>query len=173
MKVDGTYRYEAPPDHVYALLLEPDALRSCIPGCQRLDLVGPDRYEVTIKLGISAVRGTYRGEVQIVDGRPGTSYRMLVSGRGGPGSITGEADVTLRADRDATIVDVAGQAKLVGPAAGLAQRLLGGIATSQMNQFFECLRTRLGAAEPRGAGDVAGPPPSTPAATPGGSNGLG
>ena len=49
MRVEGTYRFPAPPERVYALLLDPTVLAGCIPGCERLEAVGPDQYEATVK----------------------------------------------------------------------------------------------------------------------------
>jgi uncharacterized protein len=141
MRVEGTYRFAAPPDRVYALLLDPTVLAGCIPGCERLDAVGPDQYEATVKVGVGAVKGTYKGQVQIVDQQAPERYRMLVQGRGGPGFIKGEASVTIVAAGDAeSDVQVVGDGQVGGMIAGVAQRLLGGVATMMMNQFFDCLR---------------------------------
>jgi len=143
MRVKGTYRYDAAPEQVYDLLLDPTALQACIPGCEQLEATGVDQYRAILKVGVSAIRGTFEGDVTISDREPGRSYRMHVTAKGGPGSVSGSATIRLTADGDQTVVDVDGDAKIAGPAAGVAQRLFGGIASSMMNQFFGCLRTRL------------------------------
>jgi carbon monoxide dehydrogenase subunit G len=151
MRVEGTYRFPASRETVYALLLDPVVLAGCIPGCERLDAVGPDQYEATVKVGVGAVKGTYKGGVQLVDRRDPEAFRMLVQGRGGPGFIKGEASVTITAAADAPDecdVAVVGDGQVGGMIAGVAQRLLGGVATMMMNQFFECLRGK--AARPQG-----------------------
>jgi carbon monoxide dehydrogenase subunit G len=141
MRVEGSYRFPAPAERVYALLLDPNVLAGCIPGCERLEAVGPDQYEATVKVGVGAVRGTYKGEVRIVDQQPPQRYRMIVQGRGGPGFIKGEASVTIVPAGDAeSDVQVVGEGQVGGMIAGVAQRLLGGVATMMMNQFFDCLR---------------------------------
>lgn len=141
MRVEGTYRFPAATERVYALLLDPQVLAGCIPGCERLEAVGEDQYEATVKVGVGAVRGTYKGQVQLVDKVPNERFRMLVQGRGGPGFIKGEATVALvAAGEDACDVQVVADGQVGGMIAGVAQRLLGGVATMMMNQFFECLR---------------------------------
>ena len=141
MRVEGTYRFPASQEKVYALLLDPEVLAGCIPGCEALSAIGPDQYEATVKVGVGAVRGTYKGQVQVVDQQAPTSYRMLVQGRGGPGFIKGEAHVTIVPVGEAECdVQVVGDGQVGGMIAGVAQRLLGGVATMMMNQFFECLR---------------------------------
>lgn len=141
MRVEGTYRFPASQEKVYALLLDPAVLAGCIPGCEVLHAIGPDQYEATVKVGVGAVRGTYKGQVQVVDQQAPVSYRMLVQGRGGPGFIKGEARVTIVPAGDTECdVKVVGDGQVGGMIAGVAQRLLGGVATMMMNQFFECLR---------------------------------
>ena len=141
MRVEGTYRFPSSQEKVYALLLDPVVLAGCIPGCEGLTAIGPDQYEATVKVGVGAVRGTYKGQVQVVDQQAPGSYRMLVSGRGGPGFIKGEARVTIVPVGDSECdVQVVGDGQVGGMIAGVAQRLLGGVANMMMNQFFECLR---------------------------------
>lgn len=145
MRVEGTYRFPAPQQAVFDLLLDPGALRSCIPGCERLEPIGEDHYAATLKVGVAAVRGTYGGEVRITDRDAPRSYRMSVQGRGGPGFVKGAASITVRSiGEDETEVVVVGDGQVGGLIAGVAQRLMGGVATMMMNQFFDCLRKQLG-----------------------------
>jgi carbon monoxide dehydrogenase subunit G len=143
MRVEGSYHFAAPRERVYAMLLDPAALQRCIPGCEALQAVGDGRYEATLKLGVAAIRGTYKGHVQIGDEQPPERYRMGVEGRGGPGFVRGEATLTLSERDDGTEVRVEGEGQLGGPLAGVAQRLIGGIAKMMMNQFFGCIRKQL------------------------------
>ena len=125
MRVEGTYRFPASQERVY----------------ERLEAVGPDQYEATVKVGVGAVRGTYKGEVRIVDKEAPERYRMLIQGRGGPGFIKGEAAVQIVPAGDGeSDVKVVGDGQVGGMIAGVAQRLLGGVATMMMNQFFDCLK---------------------------------
>jgi len=145
MRVEGSYRFPAGQETVFKLLLDPDALRSCIPGCERLEAIGEDHYEATMKVGVAAVRGTYKGEVRIEEKSAPNSYRMSVQGRGGPGFIKGVATITVRPIGEAECdVVVVGEGQIGGLIAGVAQRLMGGVANMMMNQFFECLRKQLG-----------------------------
>ena len=145
MRVEGTYRFPAGQQRVFDLLLDPDALRNCIPGCERLEAIGEDHYEATMKVGVAAVRGTYKGEVRIEDKDVPNSYRMSVQGRGGPGFVKGSATITVRpvSDTESEVL-VVGDGQIGGMIAGVAQRLMGGVANMMMNQFFDCLRKQVG-----------------------------
>ena len=44
MDITGSYTFNAPPERVWDLLMDPGAIASCIPGCNKLEPDGDDRY---------------------------------------------------------------------------------------------------------------------------------
>ena len=143
MELKGQYVFEAPPDRVWERLMDPVTISSCLPGCQRFEPLGDDRYQVVLTAGVAAVTGTFEGTVAIADKQPMTSYRLVVSGKGRPGFANGDAVITL-SDRDgATNVDVAGNVMVGGLVAQVGQRLLGATARIMMDKFFGCLREKM------------------------------
>ncbi len=143
MKLEGSYLFPGPPEKVWDLLLDPESLRACIPGAQTLDETGPDQWDATLKVGVAAIKGTYKGKVAIVDKQSPRAYTLQVEGSGGPGFVKGSAVVTLAAEGDGTRVAVAGDGQVGGMLAGVGQRMLPGVAKMLMNQFFECMKERL------------------------------
>jgi carbon monoxide dehydrogenase subunit G len=143
VKLDGTYTFDAPPERVWDLLLSPEALKGCVPGCERLDPDGQDAYTATMKVGVGMIRGTYNGKVRITDQDAPKSYTLHVEGSGGPGFVRGDAHITLTPEGNGTIVSVAADGQVGGTVAGVGQRMLGGVAKMLMNQFFDCMRSRL------------------------------
>lgn len=143
MKVEGSYVYPAPPRTVWNVLLDPESLRGCIPGCEVLTESGPDRWDATLKVGVASIKGTYKSKVAILDKREPEAYTLSVEGSGGPGFVKGTARITLTAEGEGTRVAVDGDGHVGGTVAGVGQRMLGGVAKMLMNQFFECLRDRL------------------------------
>ena len=47
--------------------MDPAVLSSCIPGCERFEPDGEDRYTVTLTVGLAAITGTYNGTVDLAD----------------------------------------------------------------------------------------------------------
>jgi carbon monoxide dehydrogenase subunit G len=144
MKVEGAYTFPAPPAQVWTLLLDPEALRGCIPGAESLTETGPDSWDAVLKVGVAAVRGTYKGKVSITDKQEPERYTLNIEGSGGPGFVKGSAVITLTPEGDGTHVAVDGDGQVGGMIAGVGQRMLPGVARMLMNQFFECMRGRLG-----------------------------
>jgi len=143
MEITGSYTFNAPPERVWALLMDPAVLSSCIPGCERFDPTGEDRYTVTLTVGIAAITGTYAGTVHLIDQIPHSSYRLVVEGQGRPGFVKGSSAVALKAAADATEVTVTADVQAGGAIARVGQRLMGGVAKMMMDRFFGCLQGRL------------------------------
>ncbi len=143
MEISGSFTFNAPPDRVWALLMDPAVLSSCIPGCERFEPDGDDRYNVTLTVGLAAITGTYNGTVVLTDMIPNTSYGLVVEGQGRPGFVKGRSAIVLRAEGATTVVDVTATVQTGGPIARLGQRLIGGVAKMMLDRFFECLQSKL------------------------------
>ena len=142
MDITGSYSFNAPPERVWELLMDPVAIAACIPGCEALEPDGPDRYRAKITIGLAAITGTYEGIVVITEKVGKSSYRLAVEGQGKPGFVKGDAGIALRADGGATIVDVTGTVQTGGAIARLGQRLIGAAAKMMQDRFFACLQSK-------------------------------
>ena len=144
MDISASYTFAAPPERVWALLMDPDVISSCIPGCDRFEPDGEDRYRARLTVAMAAITGTYDGSVVLSDKVPLTSYRLTAEGQGRPGFVKGSSAIALRADGASTIVDVTGTVQTGGPIARLGQRLIGGVSKMMMDRVFACLQSKLG-----------------------------
>ena len=148
MQVRGQSRLKAPRSRVWATLTDADALRRCLPGCQRFEEVAPKEWEATMSVGLAAIKGTYAGRVQISDEEPQTSYRLTVEGNGGGSRIRGSGVITLADAADAageTVISYEGDAQVMGTLAAVGQRLLQPAAKMLADQFFGCVGSQLDA----------------------------
>ena len=143
MKVEGTYTFDAPRDRVWTMLMNPDALKNCVPGIESLSPTGENAYEASLKVGVGAIRGNYKSTISLTDIAEPSSYKMNVEGKGGSGFVKGVATIELAEQGDQTVLNVVGDGNVGGPVAGVGQRMLGGVAKMLMGQFFECLKKQL------------------------------
>jgi len=146
MEISGSYTFNAPPDRVWTLLMDPAVLSSCIPGCDRFEPDGEDRYTVTLTVGLAAITGTYTGTVVLVDKVPPASYRLNVEGQGRPGFVKGSSAIALRPEGAATVVEVTAAVQTGGAIARVGQRLIGSVAKMMLDRFFACLQSKVDAA---------------------------
>ena len=143
MKVTGSYTFDADIQTVWDSMLSPDVLAGCIPGCDRFTPSGEDSYDVEMTVRIASIRGAYKGAVRIEDKVQLKSYRMVVTGSGRGGSVQGSGDLRFSEDNGKTTVDIVGDSQVTGVVARVGQRLLGGASKMMMNQFFDCLRSKI------------------------------
>ena len=153
MDITGTYTFAAPPQRVWTLLMDPAAIASCIPGCDRLEPDGVDRYKAAITIGMAAITGNYEGIVTISEKAEPASYKLMVEGQGRPGFVKGTVTITLRevvseSGGANTIVDVNGTAQTGGTIARLGQRLIGSAAKMMQDRFFACMQSKLNPVSP-------------------------
>jgi len=146
VKISGSYTIRAARDAVFARVTDPQAIASCLPGVENLNQVTPDQYEMAMTVAIGPVKGTFQGKVQLADINPPESYRMAVEGQGKPGFARGVGSVQLRViDDQTTEITYEGDVELGGPFAGVAQRMLGGVAKRMIEQFFACIERQMSA----------------------------
>jgi carbon monoxide dehydrogenase subunit G len=143
MEISGSYPFNGRPDRVWDLLMDPATISSCIPGCDRFEPDGEDRYRVRLTVGLAAITGTYDGTVVIADKVPQASYRLTVEGQGKPGFVKGGAAIALRLDGATTIVEVSGTVQAGGPIARVGQRLIRSVSKMMLDRFFACLQSRI------------------------------
>ena len=139
MHLSGDYTFDAAPEDVYRLMLDPDTLMTCLPGCERLELVGEDEYEATMTIGVAMIKGKYEGRVKISDKNEPTSFRMLVEGKGAQGQVSGEGLITISASENGTHLAWEGDPQIRGTLARIGSRVIQPAAKMIVGQFFKCL----------------------------------
>ena len=136
MKLEGSYDVKAPREKVWNAFLDPGTLQKAIPGCEKLELIGPDEYKATLKIGVAAVKGTFEGKVRLLDKKPPESYRLAAEGSGGPGFVRSDTVITLSDIDGGTRVSYGADVQVGGLIAGVGQRMLGGVSKMMADQFF-------------------------------------
>ncbi|HLE62712.1 MAG TPA: SRPBCC domain-containing protein, partial [Pyrinomonadaceae bacterium] len=69
MKIEGTHEIGASRQRVYQSLIDPEVLRRCIPGCERLESTGENVFAATIRAGVGSIKGLFNGSVKMEDMR--------------------------------------------------------------------------------------------------------
>lgn len=143
MKLAGEYNLPASPEKVWELLTDPNRLAKLLPGCERLDPDGTDRFKAAIKFGIAAISGKYAGTVEFSDKQPPNSLRMKISGKGMPGFVDGSGHVELKGKDGNTLLRYTGDAHVGGMIASVGQRMIEGAAKKIVDQFFAAAAEEL------------------------------
>ena len=143
MKIGGSFAVPAARERTFQLLQDPDVLARCMPGCDHLSRIGPDEYEMRMKMAISSIQGLFGGKVRIADSNPPASFRLIVEGNGKIGFMKGEGLLTLLPEESNTQVQYDGDVQIGGMIAGVGQRLVESTAKLMIKKFFERLAKEL------------------------------
>ena len=137
MRVNGEATLHAPVARVYAALNDPAVLVRTIPGCERLERIGPDLYRMVVTAGVAAVKGTYTGEVRLTEQDAPHAFLLKADGWGAPGTVSTEVRVRLAdGDSGTTVLTYDADAVVGGPVGGVGQRILAGVAKKTAGEFF-------------------------------------
>lgn len=150
MQMSDTRQIAATPAQVYAALLDPEMLKSCVPGATEVSGSPEEGFVATVVQKVGPVKATFKGEVEISDMVPDTSLRIEGAGKGGAaGFAKGGADVRLAAKDGGCELSYDVEAKVGGKLAQLGSRIIDGFAKKMADQFFNNLQETLeGPAEP-------------------------
>ncbi|WP_148219523.1 xanthine dehydrogenase family protein molybdopterin-binding subunit [Azospirillum sp. B510] len=141
---EGSREVPATPEQVWAILLDPKELAALLPGCEALDLVGPNAYRAEVVVGIGPVRGRYTAEVALSDLDPPNALTLTGSGTSALGSGSGTGHVTLERTAEGTRVTYRYGASVGGKVAAVGGRMLDSASRLLIGQFFEKLVARAG-----------------------------
>jgi uncharacterized protein len=138
MNIVETHTFPVSREELWRVLLDAQQMAKWIPGCERLEEVGPDRYAATLKVGVAAIKGSYTGYVEIRDKQFPERYTLAVEGTAAPGFVKGTAQLNLTDLGDGrTELEVNGDAQVGGLIASVGQRFLTGIARQMTQQLLK------------------------------------
>ena len=144
MEMQASRTLAVSQQQAWEALNDPEVLKLCIPGCDKVEPTGDNQYAVAMALKIGPVSAKFAGKITLSDIVPPESYNIAFDGSGGvAGFGKGNAQVKLVP----LAVDGVGQAScelhytvhatVGGKIAQLGQRLIDGAAKTMAEDFFK------------------------------------
>jgi carbon monoxide dehydrogenase subunit G len=144
VKVQGEYSLPLPQQEAWDLLLDTEVLAHALPGCQSLVPIGPDEYEMKLKMVIGSMKGLFAGKIRLEDRNPPASYRLVVDGNGKLGFVRGSGLLTLEPAGPETRLQYAGEVQDGGLIASVGERMLDMTTKMMIKRFFKALMAEAG-----------------------------
>lgn len=137
MDMTGERRIPAPRQTVWIALNNTEVLKSCIPGCDKLEKLETGELTASAAVKIGPISARFSGKVQLLDLDPPNSYRIEGEGQGGvAGFAKGGAAVKLTQDGSDTVLSYEVKAQVGGKIAQLGARLIDATAKQMADAFF-------------------------------------
>jgi carbon monoxide dehydrogenase subunit G len=145
MNLNGTFAFRGPRSKVWDLLQDPVVLAKALPGTERLDKAGDDRYEGVMKVSVGPMTAArFDVTVSLSDQVPPQRFAMLIDGKGSVGFTRGTAQIELQEQADGgTLMQYTSNVQVGGRIASVGQRLIESVAKMMMRQALEALDREL------------------------------
>ncbi len=143
MQMNGSERIAATKEAVWAALNDPEILKQCIPGCDKLEMTSGNEMTASVTLKVGPVKASFSGKVMLSDIDAPNGYRITGEGAGGvAGFAKGGANVRLESEApEMTVLHYDVDAQVGGKIAQLGGRLIDSTAKKLAGEFF----TKFGA----------------------------
>jgi len=167
--IENSFQVDAPPDRVYAFLLDVNRVVGCVPGAELSEVVDPTTFKGKVKIKVGPVTVAYAGTARIVD-RDEANRTATLSGEGrettGPGNARATAKMKVTEEGGASRVDVSTDFTVAGRVAQFGRGLMEDVSKSLVAQMAACIKAKLETPEIPAAEQPAAPPAEAPSSTP-------
>jgi carbon monoxide dehydrogenase subunit G len=138
MDMQATRSLGVTQKQAWQALNDPEVLKLCIPGCDKVEATAEHEYDIGMALRIGPVSAKFKGHIVLSDIVPPASYRISFEGQGGPAGFgKGSAQVQLTPTAAGCELAYTVNASVGGKVAQLGQRLIDGAAKSLAEDFFK------------------------------------
>jgi len=165
MQLENSFSVAAPPDRVFAYLLDVNKVVGCVPGAELSEVVDTSTFKGKVKIKVGPITVAYSGTARIVDRDDGThSAAIEAEGREttGPGSARAKANMSVVADGAGSTVKIVTDYNVAGRVAQFGRGVMEDVSRRLVGEMAACIKANVEAAE------------TTSAATPeGGESGPG
>lgn len=146
MEMSGEERIPAAQADTWAALNDPEILKACVPGCESIERVADNEFQVLMVARIGPVSARFKGKLALSDLNPPNSYAIAFEGQGGAAGFgKGSARVQLAPDGEGTLLVYQVKASVGGKLAQIGSRLVDAAAKKISQDFFAAFNEKVGA----------------------------
>lgn len=146
MEMSGEERIAATQQQTWAALNDPEILKACVPGCESIERIADNEYQVLMVARVGPVSAKFKGKLALSDLNPPSSYALAFEGQGGAAGFgKGSAQVQLAPEGDGTLLTYQVKASVGGKLAQIGSRLVDAAAKKIAKDFFAAFNEKVGA----------------------------
>jgi carbon monoxide dehydrogenase subunit G len=146
LQIENSFEVGAPPDKVYAFLLDVNRVVGCVPGAELSEVVDPNTFKGKVKIKVGPVTVAYAGTARITD-RDEASRTATLEGEGrettGPGNARARANMKVEESGAGSKVIVSTDFTVAGRVAQFGRGLMEDVSKSLVAQMAACIKSKL------------------------------
>jgi carbon monoxide dehydrogenase subunit G len=160
MQLENSFSIGAPPDKVFAYLIDVNKVVGCVPGAELSEVVDPTTFKGKVKIKVGPITVAYSGTAKIVD-RNDAQHTATLEAEGrettGPGSARAKALMSVESDGAGSTVKIVTDYNVAGRVAQFGRGVMEDVSRRIVNDMAACIKANVEAAEPAsGGGAIAG-----------------
>jgi carbon monoxide dehydrogenase subunit G len=160
LQLENSFPVAAPPDRVFAYLLDVNKVAGCVPGAELSEVVDPSTFKGKVKIKVGPVTVAYNGTARIVN-RDDSTYSASIEAEGrettGPGSARATAHMSVVPDGAGSTVKIVTDYNVAGRVAQFGRGVMEDVSKRLVGEMAACIAANIEADEPHsGAGASAG-----------------
>ena len=145
MEMSAEQVIAASQQQTWDALNDPAMLKQCVPGCESIDPIGDNQYQVLMVARVGPVSAKFKGKLTLSDIQPPNSYSISFEGQGGAaGFAKGGAQVRLSPQGESTRLAYDVKANVGGKLAQIGSRLVDAAAKKVAGDFFRNFNQKVG-----------------------------
>jgi uncharacterized protein len=157
MKLENSFDVTAPPDNVYAFLLDVNRVAGCVPGAELAEVVDPTTFKGRVKIKVGPITVAYNGTARITErDEAARTATLQAEGREttGPGSARATAQMSVEAVDGQSRVRLVTDFTVAGRVANFGRGVMEDVSRRLVGQMADCIKANLEAV-PVPAGEAA------------------
>jgi uncharacterized protein len=158
MQLENSFQVGAPPDKVFAYLLDVNKIVGCVPGAELTEVVDASTFKGRVKVKVGPITVAYNGTARISE-RDEAKRSATLSAEGrettGPGSARATATMHVEPAGEGSLIRISTDYHVAGRVAQFGRGVMEDVSKRLINDMASCIQANLKADEPPGD-DVAG-----------------
>jgi carbon monoxide dehydrogenase subunit G len=151
MQLENSFTVGAPPERVFAYLLDVNKIVGCVPGAELSEVVDPNTFKGKVKIKVGPITVAYNGTARIADRNP-TEHSATLEAEGrettGPGSARAKAFMSVTADPAGSLVKIVTDYSVAGRVAQFGRGVMEDVSRRIVNEMAACIKANVEADEP-------------------------
>jgi carbon monoxide dehydrogenase subunit G len=161
MEMEGSRVLAITQAQAWEALNNPDVLKASIPGCDKVEATGENRYAVGVAVKVGPLAARFAGKIVLSEVQPPESYTLSFDGQGGAAGFgKGQAKVKLTPQGTGCELNYSATAQVGGKMAQVGQRLIDSVARSMAEDFFKRFDLEMQRRYPQAYADAAAAAPA-------------
>ncbi|OLB89219.1 MAG: hypothetical protein AUI15_26410 [Actinobacteria bacterium 13_2_20CM_2_66_6] len=146
MQLENSFTVTAPPERVFAYLLDVNKVVGCVPGAELTEVVDDTTFKGKVKIKVGPITVAYSGTARIT-GRDDAGHSATLEAEGrettGQGSARAKALMAVTADGDGSIVRITTDYTVAGRVAQFGRGVMEDVSRRIVNEMASCIKANV------------------------------